>query len=89
MRTAITNITSKTHETTPDKYIKKTFEELKSEVFKVYTLFIDWEGYFSYFDFHVTYPISNEYVYEIWRDYNILDEESRGLEKYKKAIISK
>jgi hypothetical protein len=48
---------------------------MKEEMRRLFNLSITWSDYFSYFDFFVIYPIQNEYIYEIWRDYNLLQQE--------------
>jgi hypothetical protein len=50
---------------------------------------LDWSSYYSYFDFYVMYSLKNEYVYEIWRDYNLLEKEGSQLDKYLKYLTKK
>lgn len=89
LRTVISNITEKTVDVDKDKWIVKDYRELKSQMIQLYNMWTNWGGYFSYFEFYVIYPISNEYVYEVWRDYKMLDEEWKWIEKYKKALITR
>lgn len=52
-----------------------------------YNTIINWDWYYSLFDFYILYWTSNEYVPEIWRDYNMLDKEDKLLHKYLSRLI--
>lgn len=49
---------------------------------KSFSIFLpeSYKWYYSYFNFYVTYPLQNEYVYEIWRDYDLLEQESKWIQ---------
>lgn len=89
LRIVIWNLTLETQQVEANSWISKDLKELKSQMIKLYNLTIDWSWYFSYFEFFVVYPISNEYVPEIRRDYQILDIESKWIERYKKALVTR
>ena len=89
LRIVIWNLTLETQQVEANTWISKDLKELKSQMIGLYNLAIDWSWYFSYFEFFVVYPISNEYVPEIWRDYQMLDIESKWIERYKKALVTR
>lgn len=70
-------------------WIKKDISSIKSRITQFYNKMIDWDSYYSYFDFYVMYSIKNDYVAEIWRDYDLLEKESVWLDKYLKYITKK
>lgn len=86
LRTAVRNITTKISKETPQSGVKKDFWKVKTKITRWYNLVSNWSGYFSYFKFYVTYPTTHEYIPEIWRDYEILNNESNGLERYIKSL---
>lgn len=73
----------------PKKWLEKDYTKTKASVQKTFNKTIEWSWYFTNFDFYVLYWAKNEYVPEIWRDYNELQKESVELEKYLKKIINK
>lgn len=89
VRKVIVNVTWQTYKTQKDGKIEKDLKVLKDDMVKLYNLEVNWQGYYSYFNFYVVYPVSNEYVYEIWRDYGLLDDEWKWIEKYKKVILKR
>lgn len=70
-------------------WIKKDITSTKSRITQVYNKMLDWDSYYSYFDFYVMYSAKNEYVGEVWRDYNSLEKESAWLDKYLKYVTKK
>lgn len=69
--------------------LKKDYDATKSKVNSFFNGIIDWDSYYSLFDFYVMYSAKNEYVMEVWRDYNLLENESKWMEKYLKYVTSK
>gem|GEM_PF-2361625 len=43
----------------------------------------------SYFDYYVVYATANEYVPEVWRDYEKLNKITKNLERYMKLATSR
>lgn len=89
LRKVISNITSATQNIDEKTQVEKDLIEVKTQMIRLYNMSITWSWYRSNFDFLVIYAISNEYIYEIWRDYEMLDKEWSWLEKYSKAIVSR
>lgn len=91
LKKIISNITSWINSTSIDTEngIKKNISQTKIKIIQIFNKMINWDWYYSYFDFYVMYSLRNEYIVEIWRDYNILEKESDWLEKYLKYIIQK
>jgi len=88
-RTVITNVTANVKTATPNSWVSKDYNYVKSRVLATFNKMIDWNGYYSYFNFYVTYSIKNEYVYEVWRDYNILDKETKWINNYLKSLLKR
>lgn len=65
--------------------ISKTRKNIQLSFNKI----IEWDGYYSLFDFFVLYWTKNEYVVEIWRDYNLLEKENIALKKYLDRVIKR
>ncbi len=86
LRKVIQNINGEVKKNTPRTWVDRDLGRLKSRITKWYNLFSSWWGYFSYFRFYVTYTISSEYIPEIWRDYDILDRETKQLDRYIKSV---
>lgn len=55
----------------------------------LYNNIINWTWYKSYFNYYVVFPLTNDIPIEVQRDYNILDNEWKWLEKYLKTISKK
>lgn len=89
IRTVLGNINSQLIQSTPDKSIKVNYTKAKTLVSRWFFGITNWDYYWSYFNFYVTYTISNEYVAPIWRDYNILENETKWLDKYYNYLINK
>lgn len=65
--------------------ISKTRKNIQLSFNKIIT----WDSYYSLFDFFVLYWTKNEYVVEIWRDYNLLEKENIALKKYLDRVIKR
>lgn len=89
IRTVLSNVNSKLIKSTPDKSIIINYTKAKTLISRGYFSITNWDYYWSYFNFYVTYTISNEYVAPIWRDYNILENETKWLDKYYNYLINK
>lgn len=72
-----------------DTWDKKqnTISNIKSKWIWFWNTITNWNWYFSYFKFYVTYRLTEQYIPEVWRDYNILVKEYEWLKKYKDYII--
>ncbi|MDD5770276.1 MAG: hypothetical protein PHE25_04850, partial [Candidatus Gracilibacteria bacterium] len=96
LRKVISNISSKIANYNKDLTaeqksgsLEKDFIGTKSKIIGIFNKIIDWDSYFIDIDFYVVYATINDYVYEIWRDYNELDSEGKGLSKYLKYASDK
>lgn len=85
-----TNISKELSQIEDTKWkIEKDINATSSKVTATFNSMIDWDSYYSLFDFYVMYSAKNEYVLEVWRDYNLLETESKWMEKYLKFVTSK
>lgn len=96
LRKVITNITkevgiteSKLSDQEKKSSVKKDINSTSSRVTQVYNKMLNFDGYYSMFDFYVMYSLKNDYVQEVWRDYNSLEKESSWLDKYLKYVTKK
>jgi hypothetical protein len=53
---------------------------------RLFNKLISWDGYFSYFDYYIIFPLSNDVAYEVKRDHRMLEGEETWLNKYLKSI---
>lgn len=58
--------------------IKKNLREMKS----IFNNNLDWSDYSSYFDYYVSFALSNEVPIEIKRDYTKLEKQQERINKY-------
>lgn len=85
-----TNISKSLSEQESDKWkLEKDIDATNSKVTSFFNGIIDWDSYYSLFDFYVMYSAKNDYVMEVWRDYNLLENESKWMDKYLKYVTSK
>ncbi len=89
LRKVVSNISSEVSKVGTTSWVKKDISSTKSKIIWVYNTMINWNGYYSYFHFYVTYSLQHEYVSQVWRDYTLLEKESAGLEKYLKFLTNK
>jgi hypothetical protein len=59
-----------------DSSLQKDISVTKSKITQIYNKMLNWNGYYSYFEFYVPYSLKNEYVPSVRRDYNLLEKES-------------
>ncbi len=64
-------------------------QESSNKFTRLYNNIINWTWYKSYFNYYVVFPLTNDIPIEVQRDYNILDNEWKWLEKYLKTISKK
>lgn len=88
LKKVINNYNSELVKNTPKTWLKKEYLKTKSEIIRSFNKMTSWDNYFTNFDFYVMYWVKNEYVPEIWRDYNLLEQEWTYLEKYYKKVLS-
>ncbi|MBW7955072.1 hypothetical protein H3C61_04640, partial [Candidatus Gracilibacteria bacterium] len=72
-----------------DKSVTKSYSSNKSSISKAFNNIINWDGYYSLFDFYVIYGTTTEYVPEVWRDYNLLEQQEKSLDKLFKKISAR
>ncbi len=89
MRKLSSNFSQELSTFTPDKWANRLYWNVKSNIQKSYNTIINWNGYYSLWDFYVIHGTSSEYVAEIWRDYNLLEKEDVVLKKYLDRIIAR
>ncbi len=89
LRKVINNYNSQISKLKAKTWIQKDYSKTKTDIQTSFNKLINWDDYYTNFDFYVMYGTKNEYVSEIWRDYNLLQSEQKNLEKYYKKIISK
>lgn len=88
-RVLVNNITQELYKHTPKSSIWWDWAKVKSNVIRAFNETFNWyDSYFSYADFYITYPLSSEYVAEIRRDYDLLNNESQWLEDYYNYIAN-
>lgn len=88
VRQVIGNINSELIKSSPKKSIGVNITKGKTLISKWFFTMTNWDYYESYFDFYVTYSITDEYVPEIWRDYDILENEANWLDKYYNYVLN-
>lgn len=86
MRAVVRNITTHVRTQQNQTWLDRDVSRLKNSIVRGYNLVSSWNGYYSYFKFYVTYSTTNEYIPEIWRDYDLLNLETKWLERYIKSI---
>lgn len=72
-----------------DNSVSKSYSSNKSSISKAFNNIINWDWYYSLFDFYVIYWTTTEYVPEVWRDYNLLEQQEKSLDKLLKKISSR
>lgn len=66
--------------------IKKDYDIAKNETTSILSQMFNFNWYYSYFNYYVTFPISNEVPYQVKRDYKILKDEIDWLYSYLETI---
>ncbi len=89
-RILVNNITEVLYKSEPKKSISSDISNISTKLQKSFSIFLpeSYKWYYSYFNFYVTYPLQNEYVYEIWRDYDLLEQESKWIQTYYEYVVS-
>lgn len=85
LRKAVSNIRSEvvSSKSVNDKWsVEKDLWSIKEKTFWLYWESISWDSYYTDFDFYVIYWANTEYVSEVWRDYNMLIQEEKTLDKF-------
>lgn len=82
LRKVSNNFSTQISQTPPSTTLKDTLSNTKRGIQRNLNTIISWDGYYSLFDFYIIYGSSNEYVGEIWRDYNLLQREQNSLKRY-------
>ncbi len=72
-----------------DNSVSKSYSSNKSSISKAFNNIINWNWYYSLFDFYVIYWTTTEYVPEVWRDYNLLEQQEKSLDKLFKKISAR
>ena len=97
-RTVVKNITSeisknewskKTKSTTnnTNSSLENKLNKDKNEILRIYNSAINWDWFFSSFDYYAVFPITHDVPNEITRDYRKLEKESVWLRKYLEKIV--
>lgn len=89
LKRVINNFNSELAKVKPQTWAKKEYTKIKTEIIKFFNKITSWDNYFTNFYFYIMYGIKNEYVPEIWRDYNLLEQEWIYLERYYKKVLSR
>jgi len=89
LKKVINNYNTELVKNPPKTWLEKEYSKTKTEIIRSFNKITSWDNYFTNFDFYVMYGTKNEYVPEIWRDYNLLKQEWIYLEKYYKKALSR
>ncbi len=85
----ISNISAIWYDSQKEKWVKKDAIYRSKKSLAILNELTDFKWYFSYFDYYVNYATVNEYVPEVWRDYEKINKISKNLERYMKLAISR
>ena len=67
-------VTDQTGQTSVQQ-IKEQVTQDGKKVSRIFNTIATWDGYFSYFQYYVTYPLLNDVPYEVKRDHTLLLQE--------------
>ena len=88
-RRIVRNITNGITKDNKNSKLERDKNRLQKNIIQWYNQIINWDGYFSTFNYYITLPIIWEIPYEVKRDHNLITREIEFLNKYFKKIISK
>lgn len=84
VRTVITNITT---ESAKEKKEENSLKNDRQNLLRIYNQAINWDWYYSSFEYYAMFPILNEVPYPIKRDYRLLEAELEWLNKYLEKLV--
>lgn len=67
---------------------KKEFNRWTNRIMAIFNLSTSWWWYFSYFDFYITEPLVDDIPYEVMRDYDMIKNESKYIERHLRKIAN-
>jgi len=85
----ISNIWSISNKSSKTKWVEKDYIKASRKSLSILNELTDFKWYMSYFDYYVVYATANEYVPEVWRDYEKLNKITKNLERYMKLATSR
>lgn len=65
----------------------ETNKNTKDGILNMFNKIVSWENYDSYFDYYITFPLSNDISKEVKRDYKLLEKKWEWLTEYLEKIV--
>lgn len=85
----VSNISTIWNSNSKINWVKRDFVNASRKSLWILNELTDFDWYMSYFDYYVVYATLNEYVPEVWRDYEKINKITKNLERYMKLATSR